>query len=258
MRFPWQPESEVRGNMAVGNLRETLLKVLANDQGVHVETLMAALGAVHGFASQNAALKRLYEAREQGETIPESAIALVKTVDEKRFIFGDWVNQSIFYTEENDLSLERIALGTAAAMGVELTDLVNPAELAGQIADTIGTPDFGQSLIIRDHHPHQTAVSLIKDLWQLVIDVMELEMPSDKQEPALDEAHWPAIVSVVVAQVLEMTKDVLDARLSVQLVMESAIMTAKVDPATVASSRWNVSEFDGGLLVNPKRYIASN
>lgn len=258
MRFPWQPHSETRGNMAVGNLRESLLKVLANDQGVHVETLMAALGAVHGFASQNAALKRVYETRQSGETIPENAIALVKTIDDKRFLFGDWINQSMFYTEENDLSLERIALGTASAMDIAFTDLVNPAELAGQIAETIGTEEFGKSTVLVDHHPHQSAVSLLNDLWQLFIDVMELEAPSDNPEPALDEAHWPAIASVVVAQFLEMTKDVLDPRLSVQLLLESAIMTSKLDPASVAGARWDVSEFDGGLLVNPKRHIASN
>lgn len=257
MRFPWQPASEVRGNMAVGNLRDMILKVLANDQGVHVETLMAALGALHGFAAQNAALKRVYETRKLGEVIPESSIALVKTVDNKRYLFGEWINQSIFYTEENDLSLERIALGTASAMGIELTELVNSAELAGQIAETIGSAEFGSSTVIPDHHPHQSAISLLKDLWQLCIDVMELDVPADKQEPALKEEHWPAIISVVIAQVLEMTKDVLNARLSVQLLIESAIITAKIDPGLVPSSRWDVTEFDGGLLVNPKVLIAT-
>ncbi|RYZ75971.1 MAG: hypothetical protein EOP05_06415 [Proteobacteria bacterium] len=87
--------------MAVGNLRESILKVLANEQGVHVETLMAALGALQGFAAQNAALKRFHHARTNNEVVPENALALVRTVDEKRFLFGDWINKAIFFTEEN-------------------------------------------------------------------------------------------------------------------------------------------------------------
>lgn len=256
MRFPWQPESETRGNMAIGNLRESLLKVLANEQGVHVETLMAALGALHGFASQNAALARVIAAKDAGETLPESAIALVKTVDEKRFLFGDWINKHIFYTEENDLSLERITLGTAHAMGIELTDLVDASKLAGEIAETVGSETFGQSNVIADHHPHQSAVSLVNDLWQLFLDIMELESPNAPNEPALNVEHYPAFVSVVVAQFLEMTKDVLDSRIAVQLLLESAMITAKIDPARVPAASYDVNEFDGSLLVTRRTLIA--
>lgn len=243
--------------MAIGNLRESLLNVLANEQGVHVETLMAALGALHGFASQNAALERVHAAKESGGPVPESAIALVKTVDDKRFLFGDWINKHIFYTEENDLSLERVALGTAHAMGIELTDLVDPAALSGQIAETVGGAEFGQSTVIVDHHPHQTAVSLLGDLWQLFIDIMELDAPNAPTEPAIQPEHYPAVVSVVVAQFLEMTKDVLDSRIAVQLLLESSMITAKVDPATLAAATWDVNEFDGSLLVTRRTLIAN-
>lgn len=247
--------------MAVANLREAIINVLANDEGVHVETLMTTLGALQGFASQNAALKEVHQARKDGEVVPETAVALVKTVDEKRFLFGDWINESIFFTEENDLSLERVVFGSVSAMGVELSELVNPAELAGEIADRVGTSDFGSSTVLAEHTPHQTAYSLLKDTWQLFTDIMELDVasndPKANEEPPLDEDYWPAVATVVIAQFLEMTKDVLDARISVHLLMESAIMMAKVDPALIAGSRWDVSEFDGGLLVNPKTLIAN-
>jgi hypothetical protein len=37
--YPWQPESTITGNLAIGNLRENLLKSLETPRGIHSETI---------------------------------------------------------------------------------------------------------------------------------------------------------------------------------------------------------------------------
>src|SRR5512141_2876874 len=59
LRFPWEPESVNRANLATAALRQLLLqRVPARG----AQTLLIAAGALVGFASQNAAL-------EQGELL---------------------------------------------------------------------------------------------------------------------------------------------------------------------------------------------
>jgi hypothetical protein len=57
--YPWQPESTITGNLAIGNLRDNLLKRSKTERGTHAETLLTAVGALAGFAAQNAALTQI-------------------------------------------------------------------------------------------------------------------------------------------------------------------------------------------------------
>ena len=61
--FPWEPESTIRANLAIGELRQMLLK-RGHGNAAHAATLLSAAGAMVGFAAQNAAL-------EQGELLSQ-------------------------------------------------------------------------------------------------------------------------------------------------------------------------------------------
>ena len=60
-RFPWDPESINRANLTINSLRQVLVQRIPAD-GPHAQTLLAAAGALVGFAAQNSAL-------EQGELL---------------------------------------------------------------------------------------------------------------------------------------------------------------------------------------------
>src|SRR5437899_11075110 len=91
LRFPWEPESVNRANLATAALRQILLQKIPA-HGAHAQSLLVAIGAIVGFAAQNAAL-------EQGELLasrrdlvgPESLI-LRQTKDGRRFLAGRLVN----------------------------------------------------------------------------------------------------------------------------------------------------------------------
>jgi hypothetical protein len=54
--YPWQPESSKIGNRAIGDLGVGLMNSLKTVRGIHSETLPTVIGALVGFAAQNAAL----------------------------------------------------------------------------------------------------------------------------------------------------------------------------------------------------------
>jgi len=60
VRLPWSGTAdEALHNLALGNLHASMLQWLKDEAGVHAETLMVAIGALAGFAGQNAALVRI-------------------------------------------------------------------------------------------------------------------------------------------------------------------------------------------------------
>ncbi len=58
--FPWSGEEYAPCNFALGHLRDNLLEKLKDEAGgVHCETLMCAIGAIAGFATQSAVFDRM-------------------------------------------------------------------------------------------------------------------------------------------------------------------------------------------------------
>lgn len=86
--LPWYPKTPIRGNLAVGNLRENLLARLKTERGVHTETLATGIGVIVGFAAQNAALVRAAETtKAKGAVVSTQDLLLANGADGKRYIF---------------------------------------------------------------------------------------------------------------------------------------------------------------------------
>src|SRR5690348_5312014 len=57
--YPWAGTGdEIAVNLAIGSLRDSLIKWLTTERGVHAETLIVATGAIAGFAAINAVRER--------------------------------------------------------------------------------------------------------------------------------------------------------------------------------------------------------
>jgi hypothetical protein len=72
--LPWQPQSFITGNLAIGNIHENLLRFLRTEAGIHAETLLTATGALVGFAAQHAALLRRAEATSKTGVVPKTVL----------------------------------------------------------------------------------------------------------------------------------------------------------------------------------------
>jgi hypothetical protein len=246
--YPWQPESTITGNLAIGNLRENLLKNLKTERGVHTETLLTAVGALAGFAAQNAALNQVTA---PDQALPKLSIAIARGKGGEKYVFGEAVNIYLYPEPKSTLPLGAIVAGAAVHAGVLPADLPNYHDIAKHFATVVGTPEFWQLRAPKDHQPHLSPLELLKKLWPLTRDVMRLPLPdamSREREPPLKEIHWPIIVSIVASQLIGMTKDVLAPRIGASLVMESAVMAAKIDPEMIEPGKWRI---DTGEAAEP-------
>src|SRR5207237_1434585 len=95
---------------------------------------------------------------------------------------------------------------------------------------------------------------LLRRSWPLACEIFAHPLPaemseSSRNEPPLDEAHWPIIVAIVTSQFIPMTKDVLDPRIAFALALESAVISSKVDPQSIEPGKWDIQADAGRLTV---------
>jgi hypothetical protein len=251
--YPWQPQSLLLGNLAIGNLRENLLRVLRNERGIHAESLIAAIGALAGFAAQNAALIEGVQASQQQGAVPKDSIVLVGTKTGERYFFGEWINRHLFNERGSRFSLFGFTAGAAISAGLDEKSLPNCAEIAGHIGRSIGTPAFGTLRAPADHPPSHQPVEFVRMLWAWAEKLLRLPLPEPMQqsnEPPLKEVWWPIIANNVAGQVVRATKDVLNPAISLPMLIEAALTTSKIDPEMIVPGKWRFETKAGTLKIS--------
>ena len=114
---------------------QRLLGGMKTDRGVHIESLLCALGALAGYSCQ-AALRAQALAR----GLPEVALLTsVQTKDGKTYFFGDHLNKPL---AESQYSVWGISAGGAQQAGCK--KLPDIAEIFKYTSTVVGTDAFGK------------------------------------------------------------------------------------------------------------------
>src|SRR5512143_976978 len=141
--YPWEPQSTIRGNLAIGQLRENLIIRLREqlngfrrycaengqpspavpEGGIHASTALCMVGALAGFAAQNAALGRAAAHSANGEPLPDSSLLMFLPSSGERFLVGNWPNAHIFQERESSIPLIMLAGGATQQAGFKPADL---------------------------------------------------------------------------------------------------------------------------------------
>src|ERR1041384_3176687 len=129
IRYPWtNTDDEIIVNLAIGNLRDTLIKRLTGERGVHAETLLVSIGAVAGFAAQVAVEERIKNRDIPGATkdMPRAELSklmydrgyavVVKAKSGEEYQFGDLING---YLVHQATTVNYHLFGILAAAAVE-------------------------------------------------------------------------------------------------------------------------------------------
>jgi len=241
--YPWQPQSTIRGNLAIGNLRENIAKPLKTERGVHIETLLMVIGAVVGCAAQNAAWIEVkdrgstvpdipFADAQNGKAIPQAAFLSFSMPTGEKYYFGDLLNSHLSPQPGFDrLTLWALAAGAAVQAGLSQSDVPSNEPMFSHVTRSVGTPDFGMPDVPAKHRPHMALRDAVKNAWPFARRVLLLPLPPQipADEPPLSEQHWPIIASLVAAGYIKAAKNVLDLKLGLTLVMEAAIAASKVD-----------------------------
>jgi hypothetical protein len=248
--FPWQPEATNRGALAIAGIRSRLLARIREKRGARPETLLCGIGALAGFAAQNAALAQGELCGGRPHLVPPGSLMLCWTPSGQRFVLGAWVKAPLLIRYGHAFPLQRFLVKAAIVAGAEPDKLPDFRAMEARIADAVGRGSFGTVSACNGHTLADTPAELLELLWPVARSALLAPLPKDlPHEPSLDEAHWPVIMSAVAGLFLGMSKDTVDPAAGAALIMESAIIASKLDPDVIDPGRWTLGPNGGGLQV---------
>jgi hypothetical protein len=251
VKLPWadSEDDEITANLAIGNLGHSLLMSLTTERGVHAETLLVAIGAIAGFAAQEAVWARLakrdlpidHAATMSREDLSKALhahglLVLATTKSGENYNFGDLINGYLVPQKSAPYSYPLSILVNAAAVkaGVKPDELPDYIAMFAHASQTVGTPEYGLSTVDREHRPHLTAREALDRFWPRAKFIFgRTDGPGPAEGRSVPPEHWPLIAAIVASGFVARTKDVLDPRIGLHLLMEAAVTMSKIDRSKV-------------------------
>ena len=248
IRYPWAgTDDEIIVNLAIGNLRDSMIKMLTSERGVHAETLLVSIGAVAGFAAQVAVDERIKNRDIPGATKDMSREELSKLMHDRgyavvvtaksgeQYQFGDLINGYLVnQTTTVNYHLFGILAAAAAEAGAKYETLPDPIPVFRRASQTIGTPDYGMLNPPKPLSPHYTPREALNKFWPAVTYLFERRHGlAPAQGRSVKREYWPLMTAIVARQFLLWVKDTIEPRVGLALIMESAIVMSKIDPKSV-------------------------
>ena len=249
--YPWKnTDDEIVANLALGSLRESLLMWLKTERGVHAETLLVSIGALAGFAAQTAALERARRREiplapgsdvtisneDLSKHLRKSGLLLNLTTKSGEVLhLGDLLNGYLVPQATSEAyTLWGLAAAAAIGVGVQPAELPDYHAMFQHVVESMDTPEFGIAQVAKEHRPHITPRQALDIFWPRAKYILtRTDGPGPAQGCNVPLRYWPPVIDVVAAQLVIQTKDVLDPRVGLALLMESAIAMSKVDAKTV-------------------------
>jgi hypothetical protein len=248
-RFPWEPESVNRANLTTASLRQILLQKFPA-RSPHAPALLAAAGALVGFAAQNSALEQGELLTARRDLVAPESLMLRRAKSGQRFLAGRWVDAPLLLGYGHGFPLQRIVIQAAASAGVKRSEFPDYWELERQVAKGAAEGRLGwpEENIARAALP--PVRDLLKPLWATARRIMTAPMPLEmSDEPMMSEAHWPVAMAVVAARIIGLTADTVAPLEAANLVMEGAIVASKLDPDLIDPGRWSLAPGPRGLQI---------
>ncbi len=195
------------------DIAQRLIAGLKTDKGVHVETLLCALGSLAGYSCQTSVRSELVQNKGLAEN---TVFVVVEGPDGKRYYFGYYLNKPLV---EEQYSIWGLAAGAAQYLGS--ADLIDIKEVFAHVAQTVGGESFGIPRIPQEHKPADVPINYVRFLWPQLLPIVKqyCERPSE----------WPVLFGLAIQEVLYLAKGAIDPTLALSIVMESAVPMSKVD-----------------------------
>lgn len=195
---------------------QRLLNGMKGDRGVHIESLLCALGALAGYSCQAS-----IRAQAVAKGLPEiSAFFTVSGEDGRTYFFGDPLNQAL---AESQYSVWGLAGGVAQKNGCKKLPDIN--KIFAHVASSVGGSSFGIPRLPDGLVTSDTPINYLKALWPVLFPIAKVF----SKEPI----EWPLMFGAAIQEALDAGKDVLAQDVMLTIIMESAIPMSKVDLAAV-------------------------
>lgn len=192
-------------------------KHMAEDGGLHVESLLGSLAALGGFAC---ALAAVHDAtfRHAG---PGKDMRPIEAADGHRYLSADIARR---YLTDGSRALLTLPLATAVEDGADMPP-VRLAALLERASASCGTPDFGLPLLPAEHRPAELPLAYVRAGWHRMQDKLE--------EHGIKAGEYPLVFSHALRKAMESIRLALDATPAALLIIEYAAPMAHLDPDRV-------------------------
>jgi hypothetical protein len=145
--------------------------------------------------------------------------------------------------------LSTVAKACAAA-GLRREAFPNINAIERRIASAIKEPGFGKVAEPEGLKLAAQPRELLRALWPRARKVLSAPMPIHlADEPPLDEAHWPIILSVLASMIVSHTRKDIDPAVALTLIVESALIGSRLDPDLIEPGRWKLGPSRKGLQI---------
>ncbi|HEV7405033.1 MAG TPA: hypothetical protein VGO11_18970 [Chthoniobacteraceae bacterium] len=194
-------------------LVQRMIAAMKTERGVHLESILGALGSLAGYACQ-ASVRA--QARARG--LDERALFYMeaKGTDGKVYFFGDELNKPL---AEDPYSVWSLVAGAAQAAGCK--EIPRPGEIFEHVVKTLGSPEFGLPRLPPEHPIHDTPLNYVEVFWPKIFPMISRFCP--------DPAHWPILLGLAIQDIMSQGKGVFDPLLALKIVMECAVPMSKID-----------------------------
>ena len=209
------PDSEVLhagSQTAAASVLDAVMKATTTPHGVHLESLITALGALAGRASHLAAVDGI---RTGNSAYSGRSINVIGSHDGRDAYIGEAINLNLAGATYSVWSL-------AAAKAIQFTQqLPDLDELFLHGAKTLGGPEFGRPRYAPGTEAGRTPVEYL-ELWDDLTPTLEKLAPHPQQ--------WPAVFGIALQNAFALTKGEFDTTALLRVAMDSALAMSKLRP----------------------------
>lgn len=190
-----------------------LFLAMSTEKGIHLESLLSALGALAGYACQ-ISVREVYVVQLKR---PEKEVFIVvhSKQNDSTYYFGDLLNRPL---AESRYSIWSLASGATQKNGLQ--QLIDLHEIFRHVTDTLGGSNFGVPRIAAEHQAKEIPLNYVIFLWPQLFPLAQsfCKNPTD----------WPIAFGVAIQEILFASKDLIAPDLALRIVMESAVPMSKI------------------------------
>jgi hypothetical protein len=210
------------GNELAHELIGWLQGELRRGRDLQQESVLCALGALAGYAAQQAIREALVKT---GKLTLDQAFAVIETRSGEVFFFGELLGAVIVAKDGNagggHASIWKIVSeGGRDAGAINLPDVI---DIIKHCAATVGRDEFGIPRLADAHMPDILPREAVSRFW-----------PAARRRLAgQDPMSWPLQLALAARALIVSVKHAVRPDIAVQIVMEAAVPMSKIDPVSL-------------------------
>lgn len=190
-----------------------LFAAMSGENGIHLESLLSALGALAGYACQISVREALVV--QQGRAEKDVFIVVNSKHGGQTYYFGDLLNKPL---AESRYSVWSLASGASQKNG--LAHLIDLHDIFKHVTASLGSDAFGIPRTPSAHQANEIPVNYVRFLWPQLFPLA--------QNFSATPTDWPILFGVAIQEILYASKDLIDPQLALSIVMESAVPMSKI------------------------------